>query len=531
MKGSHDDLDDLVEAFQEEIATRRMGLNKAHNSTVPIHQLPVELFTIILCDSIAMERNVMNPTGRARLLCHTATRWWDVIKDVRSLWSTIALGSGVALALKRSNGLPIDVVGLAAHQYWRAKNAEISKFLKLVGPHAHRWRSFRWVGEVGPVQDVLMPSPPELEVLDLDQPFPALKREIAYVCPPILRELRLANISIPWTSHLILPCLRQFSLTRLPIEDDPSGNQLLDFWASCPVLEEIQLADLACGPTRALPATPPVRPAPLPHEISTFPALKCVRIEQVTETLVLDLLRVIHAPNLTGMTLNTGLNGRAQDAILLRALAAEVNGNSMLQKALKNAESASGEIIVRSGSGALEVERSPESGDDPLGTNQIRICIRGSNWNTRMDKVIEALHLNSVNYLFGVYIQEEVGYSNSAMRSIDTNFLRLDRIRHIHVSHWRDGIAILQQLSTPVQGGAVERWPCPNLVKVHLNVKRFKRRWEGETCLKAVYKFHTSRPGMEIYGQVDDEDEIRYNGGLGSFLDVDLPVTTVAMVV
>lgn len=126
----------MLRSLGREVDRRTAALRKRRKVFTPFHQLSVEIYVQPLLEAA---RDQDDRTRRTAQLCFVCTRWWQVIEDTPSLWSSIKLLSqSVRVALRRSRNAPLDILADGDLSWDPAGD---TLFLQYLVPHAHRWLS------------------------------------------------------------------------------------------------------------------------------------------------------------------------------------------------------------------------------------------------------------------------------------------------------------------------------------------------------------------------------------------------------
>lgn len=141
-------------------------VGKARNALLPINSLPEELTIDLLIQSIEdWKRPVVEPLWR---LPKVQTSWWRCIKDTPQFWTefSIDLVYWAPFKLRKSGSAPLNLVLDVATSI---EEFSASRFLELLGPERHRWKTLEslgtWTDLLAPF---LTPPPPLLAMLEFD---------------------------------------------------------------------------------------------------------------------------------------------------------------------------------------------------------------------------------------------------------------------------------------------------------------------------------------------------------------------------
>ncbi|KAG8912342.1 hypothetical protein FRC00_004734, partial [Tulasnella sp. 408] len=304
-------------------------LQKKRNARVPIHQLPIELFSAILLNSLPQERIIM----RVLELERVSTYWWDHIRESPSLWAFAEPGRYLALALERSGNTPIQV--LHPNQWRSGREAE--DFADSVGEHAHRWRVLQYAGpHISLLAPYLEEALPIVETIDLKSSeqrddLPSLD----IVGGPRLRHLTVHNVNFELA--VIHPSLS--NLQTLRIRSPPQPNipwaALHDVLALCPRLEELCLAKLGTNDDDTW----------LAEDSLILPNMRTIDLSHVRNTVLSPLLQSARAPLLEKLFIITGENDttavprlQTSNSILGTVIRNNISKNAVLRVTASNAQ-------------------------------------------------------------------------------------------------------------------------------------------------------------------------------------------------
>lgn len=209
------------------------------NLHVPLHKLPVEIFSRILVFRQIIEEDRSTAISGLRLTASVARYWRHVVLSTPQLWSYLSdTMSSVhqGWCFERSKTVPLDL----DFRYSKGMNDPIhQKALNL----SHRWRSLR-VSRVGlskPFQVCLGTCVPLLQYLDLDPYNPGHNAPLYQLSDGLdLRTVALSGCAVPWDSSR-LRGLTSLKLWRLGATEGPTMSQLIAILQASPSLETLQL--------------------------------------------------------------------------------------------------------------------------------------------------------------------------------------------------------------------------------------------------------------------------------------------------
>ncbi|KAG8926367.1 hypothetical protein FRC00_002986 [Tulasnella sp. 408] len=225
-----------------------------HNGTVPLHQLPVEIFVQIITRALEhyRARGWWGPTylGRLVTLCRVCKQWRDVINNTASLWATIDVLDPPAItsaAILRSVNHPLNIIGAPSgvikFATWLPDRTD--EFIKAAIMLSTRWSSIQLVvpssDEALAIMNAPAPLLQSLEVKSMVQTRVHLQGGVMFqgtTCQ--LRRLGLHGVAIPWDSY-ILHNLQYLSISGLD-EYGPSYEETLGILKGCPSLLEVELS-------------------------------------------------------------------------------------------------------------------------------------------------------------------------------------------------------------------------------------------------------------------------------------------------
>ncbi|KAG8955831.1 hypothetical protein FRC04_006277 [Tulasnella sp. 424] len=254
-------------------------LRKKNNAQAPVHQLPLELFSTIIFHSLPGEQVVM----RVLELERVSTYWWDHIRSSPQLWAFAEPGRFLALALKRSGNVPLEVLHPSV---WRTAE-EAEEFAYCAGEHSHRWRVIRYSG---PYLSCLAPylenALPLIETIELGSPI-LDPHPISIVAGPRLRHFTVHQVNT--TLPALHPSLSNLQTLRIdyPSNHTTPWTDIRDVLVLCSSLEELHLSGLGTSNDADL-------------EYSGDPIvlrrLKTMDLEAVGDSVLSPLVQAVRAP-------------------------------------------------------------------------------------------------------------------------------------------------------------------------------------------------------------------------------------------
>ncbi|KIO23853.1 hypothetical protein M407DRAFT_26715 [Tulasnella calospora MUT 4182] len=469
--GSEIPLDAQVAAL--ELAIK--GLQKRRNVRLPIHQLPVELFSAILLYSLPQERVVMRVLELERVSIH----WWNQIRGSPQLWAFAEPGRNLALALERSGNTALQV--LHPSQWRSAREAE--DFAFRVGEHAHRWRVLQYTGPhisfLAPyLEDVL----PVVETIDLQSSeqrddLPSLD----IVGGPRLRHLKVHNVNLDLTT--IQPSLSNLQTLRIrsPPEPDISWDALHDVLVLCPRLEELCLARLGINNEDDIGFA---------ADSLILPSMRTIDLFHVGSAVLSPFLQDARAPLLKKLFIIANEN---DDPVVPKLQAS----NSILGSVIQN--NISKNVVLR-------VTALNPVFDFELGTNSetrvgiLRITSRGGRWR---DVVGEGAEFHSTVAEHKIPMELKLG----ADLVHDYTFLAALSTLASLVINEPVGLHLMESLFHFLGRGQKEasQLPCPNLTKLdvegnHSLYKAAKRLLEIRQTLAKVKGTPVQRLRLRLSG-------------------------------
>ncbi|KAG9049998.1 hypothetical protein FS837_008178 [Tulasnella sp. UAMH 9824] len=305
-------LQNMDKAVFAEISRRVARVSTHRNSLLPIHQLPPELLSYILEESLGHFDATPDPRTTKRLLAlATVSRYWkDVLDQSPSAWGWIDIVRDASFAVKKSQNAPLSMNLVNEGELDTSKLEQgFATFL----PHSKRWQSLQlhlstiaardFIQRFGPL------SMPNLQDLGLvmnakfvsdDQP--TLENLDRYP----LRHLVLSGINTTWDTVANLTELRSLKIANLCYGNTwLSRDHITNILLGCIHLEELAFSELENHPhDQSVP--PPAQ--------STFylPALKSVEFSKIfnSRDAGLWLLDCISAPNLRGLSVTGDRSSR-----------------------------------------------------------------------------------------------------------------------------------------------------------------------------------------------------------------------------
>ncbi|KAG8937843.1 hypothetical protein FRC00_014277, partial [Tulasnella sp. 408] len=166
-----------LEAVQSDLLRRMSALHAEHNTMIPLHQLPIEIFVQIITGALEpfQTNGRSRPThlGRLVTLCRVCKRWREVIRSTPPLWTTIGIldpASIITTAISLSANHPLNILStssLGSVQYgdvpekWR-------EFSDTAITHSRRWRSVQLLVAASESALAVMNAPaPRLQSLEI----------------------------------------------------------------------------------------------------------------------------------------------------------------------------------------------------------------------------------------------------------------------------------------------------------------------------------------------------------------------------
>ncbi|KAG8971377.1 hypothetical protein FRC05_011139 [Tulasnella sp. 425] len=243
----------ILKAIDQHIAY----IHTCRNRAVPIHQLPTEIFTIIV--EMDLTWNSYPEADERRLLeLVTVSRVWrDIIINSPQVWTNIQARNPLHIAelfIERSKALPLSLTWDTGSQPDLDTNKKFAGLLELVIRNSSRIRSMDVTTGYRSEQTLrrLLGSPtPQLEILRVwargdvrDYPQFALSERGP------LKELSLTSVGLSDWDLRRLSGLRVVDLKNPGIA--PSINQILHLLSASPFLEILNL--VALKPSSIIPA-------------------------------------------------------------------------------------------------------------------------------------------------------------------------------------------------------------------------------------------------------------------------------------
>ncbi|TFK21600.1 hypothetical protein FA15DRAFT_645343 [Coprinopsis marcescibilis] len=260
-----------IDAEIDDLKARIVTLKESRNNHSITFHLPPELLSKVFlhCDESSFSETIsMQMWTRQRLrISHVCRYWRNVALECPKIWSVIDVTSArvTQAFLERSKQTDLSL------NVWKRVGtfpSEIEALLRdVLGKQAHRLRSLKFKGDSTFVENLLKipTSAPNLEFLAVEQggyyDHINLDSSVLKEGAPRLRELRLRNSSISWTSPLLA------GLTSLHISTNvgastqaPTSEQFIQAVNNMPYLKSLELE--TCLPTPDS-FSPHLKPAPL----------------------------------------------------------------------------------------------------------------------------------------------------------------------------------------------------------------------------------------------------------------------------
>lgn len=442
---------------------------------------------------------------RVMELSMVSVLWWNVLTNAPRFWTTVQMGClGTAITLQRSKDLPLDIRAFNSSKDLHQPGI----FVNLIKPHAGRWRSLRWSGEIrasglGSILAGRNSQCPRLEILDIEAPYDRINERVSLGDASQLRELRLTNISITWRSDGF-PVLKKFFYSGISVDALPPVTTLLVFLSACPLLEEIEFFEL--GAERESwelgPASPP------PSKTYSFTRLKSIKLDTVLENFAAELLPAMRANNLIEFTFKVGFEDEYEIQTILSALTR--GGEDALVGAIWR-DIRGGSLDIEIESGSLEVRHHGSTSRKKGLTIDM-----GCEAEERVAELVKALLLDRISIPIKLRLNDY-----DIEEPLPAWFLNhLPTTTEIIIEDETNALSFLKYLAKPIKIGGTETWPCPNLAAVRLRGnfdvdKEMDEEVENfKAIIKAVRGLKKHRPSVEVYGRKGDP----YHKGVSSFL-------------
>lgn len=246
------------------VKSRLVQYRKYRNTLVPaISHLPIELFSHILLLSVPPDEWSVR---RLQDLALVSTSWKSIVLGTAELWSIAKAHQNpeddrrwkenLHLALKRSKELPLQVRYGKEGSKIRYFNARpVEEFMKIVGAHAHRWRSMDYAGcytqtilaemeRPAPILETLNVELRDMSSEDDSGPEENPRRIALSTRLGHLRHVRVRSAPLLWTSLKNLQTLSIVFINAYHSRPKPRAADFLALLRSLPTLESLYLSDI-----------------------------------------------------------------------------------------------------------------------------------------------------------------------------------------------------------------------------------------------------------------------------------------------
>ncbi|KAG8889101.1 hypothetical protein FRB99_004026, partial [Tulasnella sp. 403] len=212
--------------------------NRLRNALLPIHQLPGELFLMILqtCHDFYGYEGWTTDANNLHRLVQVSTFWRDTIFSSPWFWRVLRdtdREEVMEAMLERNPTADLVLRVESGSSYSRRR------FIKTMVDHSHRWRAIYFVNSYPGEELLALQNATYANLQDLSLILSRgsnMKKFILSAGQP-LRYLELSRVSIPWE------CPRLHGLKSIRLEyldaDLPSLPQLVAILSSCPELQRI----------------------------------------------------------------------------------------------------------------------------------------------------------------------------------------------------------------------------------------------------------------------------------------------------
>lgn len=201
-------------------------------------ELHVKIFLSDL-EGIDPIRESVNPTDRVAQLRTVCTRWWRLINNSPTLWSSVAARRpGWKQALRLSNNALLDV---EIYPRGDISKAELETFTEQVLNHLHRWRSLDCSQYFHHALYSALAAPlPHLRTLKL---LGKTNKRFQFSGGPRLREIDLICVNFRWT-ETNLTALETLKIASLKVRSGAWGHELRRALAACRRLRSVTLTEI-----------------------------------------------------------------------------------------------------------------------------------------------------------------------------------------------------------------------------------------------------------------------------------------------
>ncbi|KAG9024406.1 hypothetical protein FRB95_011551 [Tulasnella sp. JGI-2019a] len=467
----------------------------------PISQLPVEVFTHILCQSVTVHSWPTVPNWsitRLQELAQVAKAWQNIVLRTPELWGVIKVyrrpsanprwREDLNLVLARSRSAPLAVAyGVDTEESDDEESddedeidclREVEEIFTRLSNHTARLRTVLYDGPLSPVVAAVLELPtPSLHYFDVHSHSwrHSNPSEANWSTPPLhlssggnLFYVGVKNVPLTWSDFKGLTSLRLVEV-QVEMENGRLVEDLLTVLRSCPDLEVLDLEDMGSDREASVESIRHTLARSQPIEL---PRLWFLKLRKLAPALVLAIALGLRATTVAVLYLHVG-------PYFLTALP-HIDVQQLIKpafdRALEHSPQSRLYIVQHSHSLRIQNHGSWETPTHRKASFRLHILVEGDTEGNVLDNLYQFLQCSS----HPMPVQLEIGLPHSAsgnaccIARFPTHIL--DQVVELrsHGHPMNEVLLYLSQTETQEGSNNEQPWPCPRLASLWILYRRWK---------------------------------------------------------